>query len=397
MVPSSGPSGPKWQFSRFGKGKQGEVKRLNAAGGLAEAIRMSTNDEQWMSRALALAERGRGFVEPNPLVGAVVVRDGQLVGEGWHERFGAAHAEVNALTASGAAARGATLYVTLEPCCHHGKTPPCTDAVLRAGIHRVVAAMLDPFPQVAGQGMAILRAAGVTVDCGVLEAEARRLNAPYLTLLEKGRPYVLAKWAMTLDGKIATRTGDSRWISNEESRRRVHQLRGRMDAILVGISTVLTDNPQLTARPPGPRTATRIVLDRRCRLPLTSALATTARLVPTLVATSRDAPAEAVAALEELGCEVWRLPDIGSLLAELARRRMTNLLVEGGSGVLGSFFDARLIDEVHVFLAPRLVGGAAARTPISGNGVVTMAQALSLADWTMENVAGDLYIRGAVR
>src|SRR5713226_4734415 len=213
---------------------------------------MFASDWQWMSRAFDLAERGRGYVEPNPLVGAVVVRAEQVVGEGWHQRYGEAHAEINALAAAGEAARGATLYVTLEPCCHHGKTPPCTDAVLRAGIRRVVAAMTDPFPQVAGQGAALLRAAGVAVDIGTAEAEARRLNAPYLKLLATGRPYVHAKWAMTLDGKIATRTGDSKWISSEASRKPVHKLRGRMDAVIVGIGTALAEDPRLTARPPGP-------------------------------------------------------------------------------------------------------------------------------------------------
>jgi diaminohydroxyphosphoribosylaminopyrimidine deaminase/5-amino-6-(5-phosphoribosylamino)uracil reductase len=363
---------------------------------------MLTNDEQWMRQALELAERGRGYVEPNPLVGAVVVRDGALVGEGWHRRYGEAHAEVNALAAAGEAARGATLYVTLEPCCHHGKTPPCTDAVLRAGVSRVVAAMLDPFPQVAGKGADILRAAGVAFEVGVLEAEARRLNAPYLTLLREGRPYVLAKWAMTLDGKIATRTGDSKWISNEESRRRVHELRGRVDAILVGVGTALADDPQLTARPPGPRTATRIVLDSRCRLPLTSRLVTMARTVPTLVATTAAAPGGAVQALEAQDCEVLRLPDadgrpdVRALLAELGRRRMMNLLIESAGAVLGSFLDANVIDEVHVFIAPRLAGGAAARTPIGGVGVETIAQALALTEWNVHTLGGDLYIQGRI-
>src|SRR5437899_3135810 len=225
------------------------------------------SDEIWMQRALELAERGRGYVEPNPLVGAVIVRGGEAVGEGWHQRFGEAHAEINALAAAGAAARGASLYITLEPCCHHGKTPPCTDAVLRAGIARVVAAMADPFPQVAGKGAELLRQAGVGVEMGLCEEEARRLNAPYLKLLSRGRPYVHAKWAMSLDGKIATRTGDSKWISNEASRRRVHEPRGRMDAIIAGIGTVLADDPLLTARPPGPRTPARIILDSRGRLP----------------------------------------------------------------------------------------------------------------------------------
>jgi diaminohydroxyphosphoribosylaminopyrimidine deaminase / 5-amino-6-(5-phosphoribosylamino)uracil reductase len=378
------------------------VKLLEPVEEKREGRAMSAVEETWMRRALELAERGRGYVEPNPLVGAVVVRDGQLVGEGWHERYGQAHAEVNALAAAGAAARGATLYVTLEPCCHHGKTPPCTDAVLRAGIGRVVAAMLDPFPQVAGQGAALLRAAGIPVDCGVLESEARQFNVPYLTLLGEGRPYVLAKWAMTLDGKIATRTGDSKWISNDDSRRRVHEIRGRVDAILVGIGTALADDPQLTARPPGPRMATRIVLDSHCRLPLTAQLVTTARTVPTLIATTQAAPPEAIAALAARGCVVLHLPtvdgmpDVRALLAELGRRRLTNLLVEGGGGVLGSFLDAKLLDEVHVFLAPRLVGGAAGRMPVGGVGVETIAQALTLTDWTVEKCASDLYLRGRI-
>jgi diaminohydroxyphosphoribosylaminopyrimidine deaminase / 5-amino-6-(5-phosphoribosylamino)uracil reductase len=361
---------------------------------------MNTAEWPWMKRALELAERGRGFVEPNPLVGAVLVGDGQVVGEGWHERYGSAHAEVNALAAAGDAAAGATLYVTLEPCCHYGKTPPCTDAVLRAGIRRVVAAMLDPFPQVAGQGVALLRAGGVAVEVGPGEEGARRLNAPYLKLLATGRPYVHAKWAMTLDGKIATRTGDSRWISNEASRRRVHDLRGRMDAILVGIGTVRADDPLLTVRPPGPRTPVRVVLDSRGSLPAASQLARTARAVPVLLAAAGALPEPRQQELRALGCEVLAVlaaagrPDVTALLGELGRRRMTNVLVEGGSAVLGSFLDAGQIDEVHVFVAPRLAGGAEARTPVGGRGVERIAEALPLADWSVEVVDGDVLLHG---
>ncbi len=363
---------------------------------------MTDTDTVWMRRALELASRGRGQVEPNPLVGAVVVRDGQLVGEGWHQRFGGPHAEVFALAAAGAAARGATLYVTLEPCCHHGKTPPCTDAVLAAGVARVVAAQQDPFPRVAGGGFAALRAAGIVVEAGVCEAEARRLNAPYLTLVTQGRPYVHAKWAMTLDGKIATRTGDSKWISNEASRRRVHELRGRMDAILVGVGTVLADDPQLTARPPGPRTACRVVLDSRGRLPSSANLVRTAGTIPTLVATTDQLPSDRAAELMAAGCEVLRLPaldgqpSLPALLAELGRRRLTNLLVEGGSGVLGSFRDEGLLDEVHVFLAPRLAGGRMAPGPVGGHGVATIAEALPLAEWEVEQIEGDVLVHGWV-
>jgi diaminohydroxyphosphoribosylaminopyrimidine deaminase/5-amino-6-(5-phosphoribosylamino)uracil reductase len=355
-------------------------------------------DDYWMQRALLLAERGRGAVEPNPLVGAVVVRDGKPVGEGWHQRFGGPHAEVHALQAAGAAARGATLYVTLEPCCHHGKTPPCTDAVLQAGIARVVAALVDPFPQVSGGGADRLRAAGLKVDIGVGEREARIQNAPYLKLLATGQPYVHAKWAMTLDGKLATRTGDSRWISNEQSRQRVHLLRGRMDAILVGIGTALADDPQLTARPPGPRIATRIILDAHARLPVTSTLARTAREVPVLIAVGEEAPADRLRALTNAGCEVLRLQakagrvDPRALLAELGKRRLTNLLVEGGGQVLGSFFDAGAMDEMHVFIAPRLVGGAGAPTALAGIGVEKMAQAWLPGRFQSETLGGDLYV-----
>jgi diaminohydroxyphosphoribosylaminopyrimidine deaminase/5-amino-6-(5-phosphoribosylamino)uracil reductase len=353
-----------------------------------------------MRQALALAERGRGAVEPNPLVGAVLVRDGLCVGEGWHQQFGGPHAEVHALQAAGEAARGATLYVTLEPCCHHGKTPPCTDAVLRAGVARVVAAMPDPFPQVAGGGLAQLRTAGLAVEVGLCEPESRRLNAPYLKLLSTRRPYVHAKWAMTLDGKIATRTGDSKWISNPASRRLVHQLRGRVDAILVGAGTALADNPQLTARPPGPRTALRIVLDSTGRLPIESILVQTAHDTPTLLATTARI-GERRALFEAHGVEVLLLPGDrprpADLLDELGRRRFTNVLVEGGSEVLGSFLDAGELDEVHIFIAPRLAGGALARTPVAGAGVETIAEALTLAEWSMQGVQGDLYIHGQVR
>ena len=361
---------------------------------------MSDNASDWMRRALELAERGRGLVEPNPLVGAVIVRGGGVVGEGWHRRFGEAHAEINALAEAGDRARGADLYVTLEPCCHQGKTPPCTDALIRAGISRVLAAMADPFPQVSGQGTAQLRAAGILVETGLCAEEARRLNAPYLKLLETGRPYVHAKWAMTLDGKIASRTGDSKWISSEGSRRRVHQLRGRMDAVVVGIGTVLADNPLLTARPPGARTACRVILDSRGRLPLDGNLARTARETPTLLVSAGPLPEARAEALRAAGCELLPIsqaagrPDLGALLDELGRRRWTNILVEGGGELLGSFFDAGAIDEVHVFIAPRIVGGAAARTAIAGLGAARIADALSLGECQVEQIDGDVLVHG---
>jgi diaminohydroxyphosphoribosylaminopyrimidine deaminase/5-amino-6-(5-phosphoribosylamino)uracil reductase len=362
-------------------------------------VSMSDPDQYWMRRALELAERGRGYVEPNPLVGAVLVRDGQLVGEGWHQRFGEPHAEINAIAAAVGGARGATLYVTLEPCCHHGRTPPCTDAVIRAGIVRVVAAMEDPFPPVAGKGAAALRSSGIAVDLGVCEAEARQLNAPYLTLLEKGRPYAHAKWAMTLDGKIATRTRDSKWISNEASRRLVHQLRGRMDGILVGIGTVLADDPRLTVRPPGPRTPTRVVLDSGGRIPLESQLVRTAREVPTILVTTTAIAPTKQAELTALGCQVevvagaGRL-DLSAVLNRLGQRRFTNILVEGGATVLGSLLDAGLIDAVHVFIAPILAGGDNALSALGGVGVDKIAGALRLTGVDVRIVDGDVYVHG---
>lgn len=358
-------------------------------------------DEPLMRRALELAERGRGQVEPNPLVGAVLVRDGKIVGEGWHQKFGGPHAEINALNAAGATARGAGLYVTLEPCCHHGKTPPCTDALIQAGVARVVAALVDPFPQVSGGGAALLRGAGISVELGLCQADARRQNAPYLKLVTLGRPYVHAKWAMSLDGKIATRSGDSKWISNETSRHKVHELRGRVDAILIGIGTALTDDPLLTARPPGPRVASRVILDSKARLPLNSQLVRTAAATPTILVVSAAAPADRVSALRQAGCEILvppaeheGAPRLHALLDELGKRRWTNLLVEGGSDVLGRFLDARAIDEVHAFISPKLIGGSEGKTPVAGRGVESLADAWNLTAWHVELLDGDVYVRG---
>ena len=362
---------------------------------------MSDGDEFWMRRALAEAERGRGAVEPNPMVGAVVVQDGSLVGVGRHERFGGPHAEVHALQNAGEAARGATLYVTLEPCCHHGKTPPCTERIVNAAVARVVVAMADPFPKVAGAGLLRLRAAGIPVVVGIEEDAARRLNAPYLKLLRTGRPYVTAKWAMTLDGKIATSRGDSVWISGPRSRALVHEHRGRMDVVAVGIGTALADDPRLTARPPGARTPARLVLDGAARLPLNSQLVSTAREAPVWVAVTDRAPAERCQALQSSGCEIIGLPGNGSvpipaLLNVLGRRGATNLLVEGGGRILGAFFDAGEVDAVEVFIAPAIEGGTHDFNPVRGAGVPFMADALRLERVEVSLVDGDLRMRGTL-
>ncbi len=355
-----------------------------------------------MRRALELAARGLGAVEPNPLVGCVVARGAEIIGEGWHRRFGGPHAEVEALRMAGYRARGATLYVTLEPCCHQGKTPPCVGAIVAAGVSRVVAAQRDPFPAVDGGGAAQLATAGLAVEVGVCEAEVRRLNAPYLKLLRSGRPWVIAKWAMTLDGKTATATGSSRWISNARSRQVVHALRGRMDAILVGRRTVQIDDPLLTARPPGPRTALRVVVDTAASISPASRLVRTAGEVPVLVAAAPEAPEESRRRLAEAGCEVFlcsgdgRDERLGALLDELGRRRMTNLLVEGGGELLGTLLDRGWIDEVHVFVAPKLVGGRDAPSALAGWGISEMDRALSLEVEETRLLDGDLYVRGHV-
>jgi diaminohydroxyphosphoribosylaminopyrimidine deaminase/5-amino-6-(5-phosphoribosylamino)uracil reductase len=360
-----------------------------------------------MALALALAAQGIGLVEPNPPVGCVIVRASQIVGQGFHETFGGAHAEVIALERAGTAAAGATVYVTLEPCCHHGKTPPCTKALLRAGVGRVVVACEDPFPHVVGQGMAELRAAGIACDLGVLSGEARQLLAPYFKRVTTGRPWVIAKWAMTLDGKLATRTGDSRWISSESSRAIVHQLRGRVDAVIVGSGTARIDNPLLTARPVDradcKRTATRIVVDSAASLDPESRLVQTARDVPVLVVVATEAPLEACQRLSDAGVEIFRcagethLARLGTLLQELGRRQMTNLLFEGGSKLLGTIFEMRAVDEVHAFIAPIIAGGSRALSPVGGVGREKMEDALALADISIEELAGDVYIHGRIR
>ncbi len=361
------------------------------------------SSEAVMQRALALATAGRGSVEPNPQVGCVIVDDDlRLLGEGFHPFYGGPHAEVVALAAAGSAAAGASLFVTLEPCCHYGKTPPCAEAVIAAGIKRVVIATGDPAAYVAGGGIRRLEQAGIDVTVGLLGAEGEALIAPFRKLQQQKQPWVHAKWAMTLDGKIATRTGASQWISGEQSRQVVHQLRGEMDAIVVGIGTAMFDNPLLTVRPPGPRAPVRVIIDSQARLPLTSKLVQSARETPVLVLATELADEKNVDELIQRGVEVVKLPHqnqlacIPAILDELGQRQMTNILIEGGGTLLGSFFDANAIDEVHAFVAPKLFGGTNALGPVLGTGVALPSQAIQLLSPQIEICGDDLYLHGRV-
>ncbi len=331
-----------------------------------------------MRQALALARRGRGRVEPNPMVGCLVVRAGQVIGHGHHAKFGGAHAEVVALddcAEHGGDLEGSIVHVTLEPCCHHGKTPPCTQALIKARPKRVCISMADPFEQVRGRGIEALRRAGIEVQVGTCADEARRLNEPYLKRIDTGLPWVIAKWAQTVDGRIATRSGDSRWISNERSRRDVHALRARVDAVLVGIGTVLADDPQLTARNvPLRRVARRVVVDPTLRMPDGARLLDSSK-APLLIATSEDADTQRVAQLETRGVEVLRLPrrpdgellQLRPLLQHLAEQHgATNVLAEGGGRLLGSLYEQGLVDQALVYVAPRLAGDERAVPCVSG-------------------------------
>ena len=358
------------------------------------------SEEAVMRRAIELAYRGQGMVEPNPMVGAILVDDDlRMISEGWHRRIGSEHAEVNAINGIPGHYKGSlTLFVTLEPCNHTGRTPPCTQAIRNTTIKRVVIGCADPAPHTDGPGIEELRnTRGIEVEVGLLESEARKLVAPFRKVVTTGVPWVIAKWAMTLDGKIASRLGHSQWISSPESRAIVHEIRGRMDAVIVGRGTVVADDPSLTARPPGARVPLRVVLDRQARTAIDSKLIQTAREVPTLIFVGTDATQKRVGAMSDAGVQVHRMTDgLTSVLAELGRRECTNVLVEGGSEVLGAFFDEELVDEAHVFIATKIVGGSDAATPVAGRGLERIPSLSTLSDVDSRGVGGDTYISGRV-
>lgn len=362
----------------------------------------STDDAHFMKRALDLAARGCGHVSPNPMVGAVIVRDGKVLAEGWHRKYGSLHAERDALRAcaeAGTNPAGATMYVTLEPCCHQGKQPPCTDALLEAGIARVVVGASDPNPLVAGQGLAILREAGVSVCEHVLEDKARALNETFFHFIQTKRPFVTMKYAMTLDGKIACVTGESRWVTGEQARHHVHEQRNAADAIMVGVGTVLADNPQLTCRIEGGMNPLRIICDSHLRTPLSSHVVTDARETPTCIATL-EANEAMLTPYRKAGAEIITLPainghlDLNALMERLGARGVASIILEGGSQLNWSALEAGIVNKVQAYVAPKLFGGANAKTPVGGAGFPSPATSIALAHVSITQLGDDFLIEG---
>lgn len=369
-----------------------------------------TLDDRFMAQALRLAAKGLGATSPNPAVGALVVSRGRIVGQGYHRRAGGPHAEVVAIRQAGARARGATLYVTLEPCSHtHKRTPPCVPLIKESGIHRVVVAMVDPNPQVRGGGIRALRRAGLRVEVGCGQPQAMQLNEAYCHWIRTGQPYVILKAAMTLDGKLATASGESRWITGEAARRHVHQIRSQVDAILVGIGTVLRDNPSLTARRSGgPSRLTahqpwRVIVDSRLRLPLKARVLTHTHRAKTIIATTDAAPTTKVEQLRARGADVVILPrnkgrvSLAALLTHLGNAQVTSLLIEGGSEVNASAWQSGLVHRVMLYVSPRILGGQNAKSMIGGQAPARLDQARPLHNLSIRPLDHDMLIEGTIR
>ena len=359
--------------------------------------------EIYMRQALRLAERGRGHTSPNPMVGAVIVRAGKIVGKGFHRKAGKPHAELDALLAAGARARGATLYVNLEPCCHRTKrTPPCTEAIIKSGIRRVVLATRDPNPQVNGRGVKILRRAGISIIEGILKEEAITINEIYIKYIKKRVPFVILKTAMTLDGKIALGNTVSQWVTGEQARRKAHRLRNQVDAVLVGIQTILVDNPRLTTRLPRKRGKDphRIILDSTLRIPLDARILSQASLATTFIATTRKSPHEKILELQKKGAVILEVPEqdnrvnIKLLLRELGRLGMTSLMIEGGAEVNASALHAGIVDKLIWFVAPKLMGGKEAVGVIGGTSKGKLQKTLPVRNIRCRKVGDDLMMEG---
>jgi diaminohydroxyphosphoribosylaminopyrimidine deaminase/5-amino-6-(5-phosphoribosylamino)uracil reductase len=362
-------------------------------------------DEKWMREALELATRGRRYVSPNPMVGAIVVRNGEAVGCGYHARYGEAHAEVVAFRDAGERSKDATLYVTLEPCCHQGKTPPCIEAVIASGVKRVVVAMLDPSEKVSGKGVASLKAAGMTVEVGCLEEEARRLNEFFRTFHTLGRPFVTVKWAMTLDGRTGSDSNHSRWITNAASRRYVHEIRADHDAVVIGIGTILADDPMLNVRLENyeGQQPKRIIIDGDLSIPRRARLLRTQQAGEVILVTTIHAAEDAIKALEEEGHRVVILPgkrrliDIKELMAFLAREKFLSVLAEGGRQIHTAMLRAEVVDKIVAFVAPKIIGGRMLRSPVEDLGLSLMDKALQLKRPRWRVFEEDICLEGYVR
>ena len=370
-------------------------------------MHMLTRDEKFMDEALKLGAKGAGWTAPNPMVGAVIVsagggsasggKNGKIVGRGYHRITGGPHAEIEALADAGRSARGATLYVNLEPCAHFGRTPPCAEAIIKAGIKRVACSAVDPNSLVHGRGIAKLKSAGVSVSVGARGKEARALNEAFFVFHEKKRPFIALKFASSLDGKIAARSGDSRWITNEEARKYARNLRRNYQAILVGINTVLHDDPHLGLRIKGVPDPLRIILDSALRIPLGSKIL---RDNNVLIFTTRRADSKKYKKLTDDGISVVKFPtgriSLSSVMKELARREIISVFVEGGGEVLGSFVDAKLVDKVHAFYAPILIGSESAVSAVSGKGAGTISESLRLKNTTLKKFGDNILVSGYV-
>jgi len=358
-------------------------------------------DKQYMQLALELAEKGCGFVNPNPMVGAVIVQHGKIIGQGYHEMCGCLHAERNALENCKISPKGATLYVTLEPCCHFGRTPPCTEAIIDSGISRVVVGIKDPNPLISGKGIQELRDKGIEVLDGVLEEECGRINEIFFHYIRTKTPYVIMKYAMTMDGKIATFTGKSKWITDEAARQRVHQDRHRCSAIMVGVDTVIADDPLLTCRMEGGRNPIRIICDTNLRTPLNSQIVMTAESVPTILATSCT-NAQRQQSYINAGCQIIVLPekdghiDLAKLMTILGSKQIDSILLEGGATLNWSFLQSGLVNKVQTYIAPKLFGGVHAKTPVGGMGVQSPDQAFILKNSTVTFLGEDILIESEV-
>lgn len=353
------------------------------------------NHQKYMDLAIDLAEKGCGQVNPNPLVGAVIVKDNVIIGSGYHEKYGGLHAERQALAACTQSAAGATLYVTLEPCCHHGKTPPCTEAIINNKISRVVIGSVDPNPLVSGKGIEILRQQGITVITGVQEEACQELNTVFFHYIKTKNPYVIMKYAMTLDGKIATCTGKSKWITGAEARAVVHQTRNEVAGIMVGVNTIIQDDPQLTCRIAGGRNPCRIICDTHLRTPLTAQVVVTARKIPTYLATCCQ-DRKKIKRFEIMGCKIVSVSpdgdhlDLRELMSQLGAAGIDSILLEGGGTLNFSALKSGIVNQLQVYLAPKIFGGAAAKTPVEGPGLADPAEAFQFTDRKIKIFGDDI-------